>query len=157
MADKKKNKKKEKKEEKKIENPKEEKKKEKKEEKKKGEKPKKGGKEEKMEKKPVKKTRLEVEVTGESENKLLGRKEVFFEIGFEGGSTPTRQDVREKIVATINSDPGLTVLMPLRTRFGRGFAKGSVHVYEDEEQMREVCQKHLLVRSGLVKKEGEKK
>ncbi len=100
---------------------------------------------------------FKIKVVEKKENKLLGREEVFFEINFKESSTPRREDVRSKLIATINSKPGLTIILPLKTSFGRTIALGAAHVYKDEKQMRRVCLHYLLVRSGLAEKKAKKK
>ncbi|MBE0526956.1 MAG: 30S ribosomal protein S24e, partial [Candidatus Thorarchaeota archaeon] len=47
---------------------------------------------------------MKVEILSEKENKLLGRKEIAFQIDHIGARSPSRADIRSKIVAQFNAD-----------------------------------------------------
>jgi small subunit ribosomal protein S24e len=78
---------------------------------------------------------MDVEVTEDRKNPLLGRREVKFKVSFQG-QTPTRKDVRSKVVAVLNSDKELTILDKVAPDYGAQTAKGYVKVYADKEAMK---------------------
>ena len=108
-------------------------------------------------KKEAPKTILKIKILEKKENKILGRDEINFHVSFAGFPTPTRLLIKEKLVALTSSKPELTILMPLRTRFGSGEAFGSAHIYKNEDKMKKVGLHYLLVRSGLAQKKEKKK
>ena len=77
---------------------------------------------------------MEVEIIEKKENPLLERTEVRFKVAF-AGSTPKRSDVRNKVIAQLNSDRELTVLDRLDADFGAQRAMGYVKVYANKKAM----------------------
>ncbi len=88
---------------------------------------------------------MNVEITGEKENPLLKRKEIEFVIRYSG-PTPSRTEVRDKLVAVLSSDKKLTILDSYNTEFGTNTLKGVVKVYHDEKSLK-AEPKHMLVRN----------
>jgi small subunit ribosomal protein S24e len=78
---------------------------------------------------------MEVEVLSDRKNPLLGRREVRFKASFQG-MTPKRMDVRNKVIAVLNSDKELTVLDLMETDFGAQIAQGYVKIYDDKKAMK---------------------
>ncbi|HHQ44700.1 MAG TPA: 30S ribosomal protein S24e [Candidatus Altiarchaeales archaeon] len=77
---------------------------------------------------------MEIEITQDKENPLLKRREVKFNLTYEG-TTPAREEVKSKISAMLDSDPKLTVVDRIMPEYGKTSAKGYVKVYEDEESL----------------------
>ena len=96
---------------------------------------------------------MEVEILSDRENPLLGRREVRFRLSFQG-TTPSRQDVRGKVVALLNSDKELTVLDMIKTDFGSNTAIGYVKVYANKESMR--IEPAYRLRKNFGSKEADK-
>ncbi|OYT27748.1 MAG: hypothetical protein B6U97_00335 [Candidatus Altiarchaeales archaeon ex4484_96] len=88
---------------------------------------------------------MNIEIIEERDNPLLKRKEYDFIISFEG-ITPSRADVRKKLLSVLSSDSKLTILDSYSTEYGMNSAKGLVKVYFDAESMR-VEPKHRLARN----------
>ncbi|MBE0527226.1 MAG: 30S ribosomal protein S24e [Candidatus Thorarchaeota archaeon] len=97
---------------------------------------------------------MNIEILSEKENKPLGRKEIAFQINHAGGSTPSRVDIRSKIVAQFNADTSSVAISKLATHFGIGITKGSAHIYTDAEQMKRIELDHMIKRTEPKKKEG---
>lgn len=93
---------------------------------------------------------MEVKLIDDRNNALLKRREVKFSATYVG-STPSRQEVRSKLAAVLNSDKNLTVLDYLRSDYGKHVAQGYVKVYADAESM-EVEPAYKLKRNFEVKK-----
>ncbi|ADT84989.1 MULTISPECIES: 30S ribosomal protein S24e [Thermococcus] len=99
---------------------------------------------------------MEIRVTEIKENKLLGRKEIYFEIIHEGEPTPSRKDVKGKLVAMLDLNPETTVIQYIRSYFGSRVSKGYAKAYESKERMFYIEPEYILIRDGLIeKKEGE--
>jgi len=98
---------------------------------------------------------MKIEILKETENKTLARKEVEFKIDHQGSTTPSRVDVRDKIVAQFDASKETVVIRSLETKFGVGVSKGIARIYSDEEQMKRIELDHILKRHGSDKKEGE--
>jgi small subunit ribosomal protein S24e len=86
---------------------------------------------------------MKIEILNEKENKPLARKEIAFKIDHAGASTPSRADIRAKLVT-------------LNTHYGIGVTEGSIHIYSDPEQMKRIELDHMVKRHESKKKEGEK-
>ncbi len=78
---------------------------------------------------------MEIEILSERKNPLLNRKEIKFRVNYDG-ATPKREEVRKKLIASLNSNERLTILNGIKSEFGRHSALGYVKVYTDEESMR---------------------
>ena len=98
---------------------------------------------------------MKIEILKETENKTLARKEVEFKIDHQGGTTPSRADVRDKIVAQYDASASTVVVRSLDTKFGVGISKGIARIYNDEDQMKRVELNHILKRHESKKSEGE--
>ncbi len=98
---------------------------------------------------------MKVEILQERENKPLARKEIEFRVKHVGKTTPSRADVKAKIVAHFDADASTVVIRNLVTKFGIGVTDGSARVYEDPEQMKKVELGYILKRHESEKKEGE--
>lgn len=98
---------------------------------------------------------MEIKVTEIRENKLLGRKEIYFDIIHEGEPTPSREAVKGKLVAMLDLDPNTTVLQYIRSYFGSNVSKGYAKAYETRERMLYIEPEYILLRDGLIQKEEE--
>ncbi|WP_297464310.1 30S ribosomal protein S24e [Thermococcus sp.] len=98
---------------------------------------------------------MEIRVTEIRENRLLGRKEIYFDILHEGEPTPSREAVKGKLVAMLDLDPEKVVLQYIRSYFGSNVSKGYAKAYDDRERMLYIEPEYILVRDGLIQKEEE--
>ncbi|ACJ17401.1 SSU ribosomal protein S24E [Thermococcus onnurineus NA1] len=98
---------------------------------------------------------MEIKVTEIKENKLLGRKEIYFDVIHEGEPTPSRKDVKGKLVAMLDLDPETTVLQYIKSYFGSRVSKGYAKAYESKERMLYIEPEYILVRDGIITKEEE--
>jgi small subunit ribosomal protein S24e len=97
---------------------------------------------------------MKIEILQEKENKPLARKEIDFRVEHIGGTTPSRADVKAKIVAQFDADAASVVIRRLDTKFGAGLTEGSARIYTDPEQMKRVELGHIIDRHE-TKKAGE--
>jgi ribosomal protein S24E len=98
---------------------------------------------------------MKLEIVKETENKTLARKEVEFVIDHQGGTTPSRADVRDKIVAQFDASADTVVVRSLTTKFGVGISEGIARIYNDAGQLKRIELNHIQKRHGSEKKEGE--
>jgi small subunit ribosomal protein S24e len=95
---------------------------------------------------------MEIEILEDKKNPLLERREVKFNAAFNG-ATPSRKDVRAKLVAILSSDRELTVLDKFDTNYGSQTAKGYAKVYDSKDAMK-VEAEHKVERNFPKPKEG---
>ncbi|CAD5243417.1 30S ribosomal protein S24e [Thermococcus camini] len=98
---------------------------------------------------------MEIKVTEIRENKLLGRKEIYFDVIHEGEPTPSRADVKGKLVAMLDLNPETVVLQYIRSYFGSRVSRGYAKAYESRERMLYIEPEYILIRDGLIQKEEE--
>jgi len=98
---------------------------------------------------------MKLEILKETENKTLARKEIEFRIDHQGGTTPSRLDIRNKIVAQYDASASTVVIRFLESKFGAGISEGLARIYESEEKMNRIELPHILKRHASKKKEGE--
>ncbi|MBY8997811.1 MAG: 30S ribosomal protein S24e [Candidatus Thorarchaeota archaeon] len=97
---------------------------------------------------------MKIEILGERENKPLARMEVDFRVDHTGASTPSRADIRAKIVAQFDADSSAVIIKSLDTKFGAGITEGTARIYSDSDQMNRIELNHIVKRHES-KKEGE--
>ncbi len=98
---------------------------------------------------------MEIKVTEIRENKLLGRKEIYFDVIHEGEPTPSRADVKGKLVAMLDLDPETVVIQYIRSYFGSRVSKGYAKAYESKGRMLYIEPEYVLIRDGIIAKEEE--
>ncbi|WP_297089747.1 30S ribosomal protein S24e [Thermococcus sp.] len=98
---------------------------------------------------------MEIKVTEIRENKLLGRKEIYFDVIHEGEPTPSRADVKGKLVAMLDLNPETVVIQYIRSYFGSRVSKGYAKAYESKERMLYIEPEYVLIRDGIIAKEEE--
>ncbi|WP_297505031.1 30S ribosomal protein S24e [Thermococcus sp.] len=98
---------------------------------------------------------MEIKVTEIRENKLLGRKEIYFDVIHEGEPTPSRADVKGKLVAMLDLNPETVVIQYIRSYFGSRVSKGYAKAYESKERMLYIEPEYVLIRDGIIVKEEE--
>ena len=96
---------------------------------------------------------MDIEITRDQKNELLGRREVLFSLQFEG-PTPSRKQVAAKLAAVLSAKEPLMVIDHLATGFGSSRATGSARIYASEEQMTRT-ERGYLSKRGIPKPEGE--
>lgn len=99
---------------------------------------------------------MKIEILREQENKPLARKEVDFRVDHTGAGTPSRADIRAKIVAQFDSEKDNVVIKSLDTKFGAGITEGSARIYTDSEQMKRIELDHIIKRHKSEEKPEKK-
>jgi len=78
---------------------------------------------------------MKIEILKERENPLLHRKEVHFNVHYEGG-TPNLKDVRKELTSVLHSKDDLTIVDSIVPGFGQKRLKGYAKVYKDEKDVK---------------------
>ena len=97
---------------------------------------------------------MEIDIVSESENPMLHRTDVTFELTHDE-ATPSRLQVRDSLAAKMNKDADEVVIRKLDTKFGMRKTVGYAKVYETADHAREVEQDHMLERNK-ISAEGER-
>ncbi len=103
---------------------------------------------------------MEAEVVEEKRDPLLNRVEVKFRVK-HNGATPSRKEVREKLVALRGSDPERCVVAGIYTGFGARESTVYFREYDSVADMLRVEPEHVLRRNFTeeelkeMKKKGE--
>jgi small subunit ribosomal protein S24e len=96
---------------------------------------------------------MDFEVSRDTRNELLSRREVDFSLRFEG-PTPSRTQIIGKLAATLNVNEKLLVLDSLKTSFGVTQLTGKARIYDSEEQKAKTERAFLMTR-GMPKAKEE--
>ena len=100
---------------------------------------------------------MKLEIQEKKENPLIGRQEISFSVT-DTKATPSRKEIREAIAAQTSSDGKKIIVDVLDTRFGTTDFKGVARVYENEEQLKKIELKPIVVRNfGKEEKKEEAK
>lgn len=98
---------------------------------------------------------MDIEIEDERENKLLDRTEVRFVVFHGGEPTPTREEVRSALAATLDTGKDQLILHRVSSDFGRGRSKGYAKLYASKEDAIERERRYVLARNGLADEEVE--
>lgn len=97
---------------------------------------------------------MEIEIIAEKENKLLNRKEYTARILHMAEPTPDRITSRDKLAASVNADKDRTLIIKIKSDFGKGQSNVDFRVYETPEKLKQIELPHLLKRNGLFSEEN---
>lgn len=89
---------------------------------------------------------MDIEIIKEKENPLLDRTEIVFNVSGTG-PTPSRDEVKNKLVALLNSQYELVVLDKLATEYGTQKTVGYAKVYSDAAKAEQVENKYIVERN----------
>lgn len=91
---------------------------------------------------------MEIDVISETENPMLHRSDVRFEVTHEDAS-PSRLSVRDSLAAKLNKDSSEVVVHRLDTKYGMRKTLGYAKVYETADAAAEVEQDYMLDRNKI--------
>jgi small subunit ribosomal protein S24e len=97
---------------------------------------------------------MDIKVVKDKKNSLLNRRELDFVVKYEG-STPSRNDIRNKLAAMLNAPLDLLVIQRIKTEYGMQESKGYAKLYEDADRMKQVEQAYILKRNAVPGSETE--
>ena len=91
---------------------------------------------------------MEINITKDWDNPLLDRKEITFNISHTG-ATPSRDEIKNRLVAQLNSRHELVIIDKIRTEYGTQNTSGYAKIYSDVERANEIENKYVLKRNEL--------
>lgn len=94
---------------------------------------------------------MDITVTEDKNNALLNRREINFKVKYEG-ATPSRNDVRNKLLAMLDASLDLTIIQKLDNEYGMQELTGYVKIYEDAVRMVQIERKHMVKRNEVPAK-----
>ena len=92
---------------------------------------------------------MDVHILEESDNPMLHRTDVRFEITHED-ATPSRLSVRDSLAAKLDKASEEVVVHELDTKFGMRKTVGYAKVYGSSAHARDVEQEHMLERNKIT-------
>lgn len=98
---------------------------------------------------------MEIEIQNQKENVLLNRKEVHFVVKHAKGTTPKRDEVREKLAGLLNTNKANVVVDEMESEFGKAETVGYAKVYPSPKAAADLERHYLLKRNkfeGLPEK-----
>jgi small subunit ribosomal protein S24e len=98
---------------------------------------------------------MEITITEEKENPLIGRKEIQAVLTHLGEITPNREAVRSKVAAQLNADLERVVVQSINGHFGEPKSHLIVHCYDNPETVLLYEPKYLLKRNKIISTESE--
>ncbi|VVB75273.1 30S ribosomal protein S24e [uncultured archaeon] len=96
---------------------------------------------------------MELKITGTKQNNLLNRKEVTAEVHEK--TIPSRQQVREKMSAMLNTKPEDIAVVKTDTKFGSSKAIIFARVYASNEALKKTEPKYVRERNFGKEKKAE--
>ncbi|MDW5550940.1 MULTISPECIES: 30S ribosomal protein S24e [Methanosarcina] len=99
---------------------------------------------------------MDIRILKDKNNALLNRRELDFIVKYEG-STPSRNDVRNKLAAMLNAPLELLVVQRIKTEYGLQEGKGYAKLYENADRMKEVELEYVMKRNAIPGTETEEK
>lgn len=101
---------------------------------------------------------MELKITQNKDNQLMGRKDITFQLGHAGETTPSRTQVRQLVAAEVGTKTENVVIETMETEYGLGRTSGVARAYKSPDEARKTERTHLLKRNALyvekAKKEG---
>jgi small subunit ribosomal protein S24e len=102
---------------------------------------------------------MQVQITSQTENPLLKRREILFILYHEEeGRTPSRPEIKKAVAGVLQTNPDLVFVRKLMTKTGTHEASGIANVYDSLEQAKQVEPDHIVDRNippEKLKEEGK--
>ncbi len=98
---------------------------------------------------------MEVKIVEESENPLVERDEIKFEVEHRNSSTPSRAEVLKELSSKLGVSESLIVIDKLATLQGRQIASGIARVYDSEDRLEEFEPDYLVERTEVSKEKSK--
>lgn len=83
---------------------------------------------------------MELKISNERENKLLGRREIEAVVTY-AGKTPAKDEIKVELCKKLNLNPDTTMIMNVRQEYGTMVSDVVAYAYSDKESMPVVKEK----------------
>lgn len=90
---------------------------------------------------------MEIEIFEEKENKIFNRNEIKFYINYEGEATPNIIDVKNRLVAQLDSKKDLVIVDTIDPYYGEPKALGYAKVYATKEDVDYIESESVLLKN----------
>ncbi|MDR2830733.1 MAG: 30S ribosomal protein S24e [Methanobrevibacter sp.] len=87
---------------------------------------------------------MEIDIIQKKENKVLNRNEIRFDCTYTGETTPKILDVKNKLVALLNTKKELLVIDSIQPNYGEAKATGYAKVYDSKEDLEGIEPKNII-------------
>ena len=98
---------------------------------------------------------MEIDILEQKENKVLDRLEIKFNCLYDGESTPKLLQVKNKLVAMLNTKKELLVVDSIQPHFGESKAAGYAKVYDSQDILKEIEPQHIIDKNQEAIAESE--
>lgn len=87
---------------------------------------------------------MEIDIINKKENKALDRTEVKFNCIYDGEATPKILDVKNKLVALLDTQKDLIVVDSLQPHYGETKAAGYAKIYGSKDSLNDIETEHVI-------------
>ncbi|MBI4044688.1 MAG: hypothetical protein HY392_03190 [Candidatus Diapherotrites archaeon] len=98
---------------------------------------------------------MDLKIVSRQKNPFLEREEIIFE-GQSDKQTPSRKDIRERLIALTNASQDTMLVKKVENRFGSHGFTGTAFVYQTADKMKKTHRAFALKKEGLIKEEPKK-
>ena len=96
---------------------------------------------------------MEIDIVNQKDNRVLNRNEVKFVCNYEGEATPKLLDVKNKLIALLNTKKDLIVVDSLQPHFGEAKALGYAKVYDSKDDLEYIETEHVMAKNAQEEEE----
>lgn len=97
---------------------------------------------------------MRIKLVERTENPLIGRERVRFEVDHRDAPTPSRSEVMKGLSSELGVPEEIIVIEKVASLHGRQKASGLARVYESEDVLREYESSHLIERTRISREKG---
>ncbi len=98
---------------------------------------------------------MELKITSQNDDKFFDRTMVGFSVYSEPKETIKLNDVKNKLAEGFKE--GFIIIYTMKNVYGKREAKGTAHIYKNEEAAKKLLQKYILKKNGVEYAEEQKK
>ncbi|MDO8633988.1 MAG: hypothetical protein Q7K34_01715 [archaeon] len=98
---------------------------------------------------------MDLKIVSRHKNPFLEREEIIFE-GQSDKQTPSRKDIKERLIALTNSSQDTMLVKKIENEFGSHEFSGTAFVYQTADKMKKTHRAYVLKKEGLLKEEPKK-
>ncbi len=91
---------------------------------------------------------MDIEIISKKENPLLNRTELKFNISADD-ATPSRSEIKNKLVAMLDSSQELLIIDNIETKYGTTDCTGYAKIYETLERAKQIEFEHVIARNAV--------
>lgn len=89
---------------------------------------------------------MDIKITEDSHNPLLNRRKINFIATFDG-ATPSRNDIRNKLAAMLNTSSELIIVQDIDNQYGKKEAWGYAKAYDDADSLKSIESNYTIERN----------